>query len=394
MLKFIATFAAKLRNIRTIMNYKLILSTLALSLSALPLMAETDDATTPSGTPELSRKLTDYASTPKFGGYFIGKYDYSDREGQSTNGGFSQREGQPTNGGFSQRLIRLYVDGTILNDFKYRIQLQTTNDAFHVKDVFVEWQKYKEAMVKIGQFKRAFTFENPYNPWDVGTGDYSQAVKKMAGFGDVSGEPSSCGGRDQGIQVQGDLLPSSTDGHRYIHYQLALYNGQGINTSDTDKRKDLIGTVQFQPIKDLYIGVFGWTGSYTANQVTVDRNRYAISAKYEHDGWSARAEYIHSQGHNTAKYNAIKNTFADAGKADGWYATVGVPVTPWLKVYGKYDVYRDDATWATAKTIYSLAPNFQIHKNLMLQLQFLHTHDRIGTDKDYNEIWAQTYVRF
>ena len=111
------------------------------------------------------------------------------------------------------------------------------------------------------------------------------------------------GGRDQGIQLQGDLLPAKSDGHRYIHYQLQMMNGQGINSSDANARKDFLGTIQFQPVKDLYIGLFGWTGDYVGTvsaadgkqvKATVDRNRWAASLKYEHNDWTVRAEYAHS----------------------------------------------------------------------------------------------------
>ena len=53
------------------------------------------------------RNYTDLMVGPKFGAYFIGKYGYSDQKGK--HGGDA----------FSQRLIRAYVDGTILLDFKY-----------------------------------------------------------------------------------------------------------------------------------------------------------------------------------------------------------------------------------------------------------------------------------
>lgn len=314
---------------------------------------------------EYGRTVTKFASAPKFGGYFIGKYDYTSQPGKHTGNGFSQR------------LVRAYVDGTILNDFAYRIQVQTNNDKFHMKDFFVEWKKYDEFKVKVGQFKRAFTFENPMNPWDVGAGDYSQAVKKLAGMGDdLAGEPAATGGRDQGIQVQGDLFPVASDGHRLIHYQLMVANGQGINAADVNSQKDVIGTLQVQPIKSLYVGFFGWTGNYN----NFKRNRYAISGKYDADGWTARAEYVHHSG---------SGLYADA-----WYATVGVPCTDWLKTYVKYDVYRSDATWGTTRSMYSIAPNIQIHKNLMLQVQYNYVHDRTAAKADYNELWVETYVRF
>ena len=139
-------------------------------------------------------QVSDFMSTPKVGGYIIGSYKYTDQEGA---------HGGP---GFNCRLIRLYVDGSIFNDFKYRIQFQANGTSPHVKDFFIEWAKYKEFSVKVGQFKRAFTFENPMNPWDVGVGDFSLLVQKMAGMGDRLGE-ANMGGRDQGIQVQGDLIP-------------------------------------------------------------------------------------------------------------------------------------------------------------------------------------------
>ena len=350
---------------------KLLFTAIAAILTASPALAQ--DL-------KLGRKVTDNTTGPKFGGYVIAKYAYTDQDGKHDGDGFSQR------------LIRFYLDGTILTDFKYRVQIQTNNADFHTKDYFVEWVHWKEFSVKVGQYKRAFLFENPYNPWDVGFGDYSQITKKFSGMGDYCGEGSSVGGRDQGIQIQGDLLPAA-DGHRYLHYQLQLMNGQGINTTDANAHKDIIGTLQVQPIQDLYIGVFGWAGNYTNGNVTVDRNRWAVSAKYEHNSWSARAEYVHSDGHKISEYNAADGTFSGAGKADGWYVAAGAPVNDWFKVYAKYDVYRDQASTESMRTIYSIAPNMQIHKNLMLQLQYNFVDDR-PTSSNWNEIWAELYVRF
>ena len=337
---------------------KLLFAVLA-CLTVLPVMSQEV---------QYGRKVTDYTTGPKIGGYVIAKYTLTDQDGQNKNSGLSQR------------LFRVYLDGTILNDFKYRVQIQANNASFHMKDYFVEWAHWKEFSVKIGQYKRAFLFENPYNPWDVGFGDYSQIIKKFSGMGDYCGESSSNGGRDQGIQIQGDLLPMSADGHRLIHYQLQLMNGQGINTADANSRKDIIGTLQVQPIKDLYIGAFGWKGDYVKDTLTIGRDRWAVAAKYEHNSWSARAEYAHSSGKNISE-------------ADGWYAAVGVPVNDWFKLYAKYDVYRSKATSETMKSMYCIAPNFQIHKNLMLQLEYNFV-DNKPTSSHWNEFWAELYVRF
>ena len=94
-------------------------------------------------------------------------------------------------------------------------------------------------------------------------------------------------------------------------------------------------------------------------------------------------------------YDHADGTVSGTGEADGWYAVVGIPCTPWLKTYLKYDAYRDQAGWSSMRSMYSVAPNFQLHKNLMFQLQYNYVNDKTAvTDCHYNEVWVETYVRF
>jgi hypothetical protein len=336
--------------------------------------------------PEYGYKQTGFMSTPKVGGYIIGGYKYSDLEGA---------HGGP---GFNCRLIRLYVDGSIYNDFKYRIQFQANGEKPHVKDFYIEWARYKEFSVKMGQFKRAFTFENPMNPWDVGVGDFSFLVQKMAGMGDRLGE-ANMGGRDQGIQVQGDLFPMASDKYRLLHYQLGVYNGQGINLADANKSKDIIGTVQIQPISGLKLGVFAWKGSWvkaataTAPGVELKRERISAGINYDKDNWTLRAEYA----------AAIAGEKEQSGAADALYVTAGIPVQPWFKMYLKWDRFDPKATEAfdpAAHDMYSACANFRLHKNLNFQLEYRRHRARVlDMNKDvlstkYNELWFMTYIRF
>ena len=91
-----------------------------------------------------------------------------------------------------------------------------------------EWTRYKEWQPRLGQFKRCFGFDNPIHPMMVGFGSFSQIAIKLQSIGDRIGEHVS-NGRDIGFQMQGDLLPQA-DGHRLLHYQVGVYNGQGTNT--------------------------------------------------------------------------------------------------------------------------------------------------------------------
>ena len=322
-------------------------------------------------TPEYGYRQTGFASKPKVGAYIIGSYKYSDLEGAHDGDGFGCR------------LIRAYVDGSIFNQFNYRVQFQANGTKPHVKDFFVEWAKYKEFSVKIGQFKRAFSFENPMNPWDVGVGDFSFLVQKMAGMGDRLGE-ANMGGRDQGIQVQGDLLPIGKDNHSLLHYQLGLYNGQRINAVDANAQKDIIGTLQLQPVKGLWLGVFGWKGNWYDGTMNLKRERLSYGVKYDWNNWTFRSEYAH----------AIGGEAEESGAADALYVTAGIPVTDWLKIYVKWDEFRADATSATSHDMYSCVANFRLHKNLNFQLEYRHHENQTLAKTGYNEFMLQTYIRW
>lgn len=344
-------------------------------------------ATVPSASPEgqgmeVGRKVTDFASAPKFGGYFMSGYYYSNKEGAHSGDGFKQKN------------VRAYVSGTIFKDFSYLMQVQIANDKFHMKDYWLEWKKYSEFQIKGGQFIRVFGYENPYNPFEYHDGAYAQITQQLCGQADYVGEDNG-GGRDQGIQIQGDLFPAK-DGHRFLHYQFMVSNGQTINSADKNSQKDLSGMIAIQPIQGLRIAAWGWTGNFTGNNgVTVDRDRYMFSVFYDKDDWTFRTEYAHSTGHKLSEKNA-DGTFSGTGKAQGWYAALGIPCNAWLKTWLKYDSYEDDATVKTMKSIYSVSPNIQLHKNLWFQPRVAYVHDRnlAKDNRNYWELSCEMGVRF
>lgn len=350
--------------------------------SAIASQMKKTDSISASKKIKYSRKLTDYVTPPVFGGYVIGKYGYSSQEDLAISNSFQAR------------MVRMYVSGYLLRDFKYRVQMEF-KDTPSMRDYTLEWLRFKEFQVKFGQFKRCFTYENPANPWDIGFGDYSQMTKRFTALAsaDPSGEPAQ-NGRDQGLQFSGDLFPVGKDGHRLIRYQLAVYNGSGQNRKENDNKKDWMGNIQIQPVKNLYVALFGWTGSYTANGVTAIRKRWALSAQYNWNDWDFIGEYGHHTGRNLNNYDANTGIWGGPDAADGWYVKVGIPCTPWLKTWIKYDVYREDATWNTARSVFSICPNAQLHKNLKFQLQYNYVHDKTAQDRNYHELWAQAYVRF
>lgn len=324
----------------------------------------------------------------KFGGYIVGKYSTSDRKGQASDGGFDLR------------FIRLYLSGYCFQDFFYRIQMEVNgapgiDKGPRVLDAFVEWQRLNFLKIKIGQFKRPFGFENPYSPLNVGFGSYSQATMKLQSINDRIGEHKSSG-RDLGLQIQGDLIPIGEQKRTLLHYQIGTFNGQGINHTDKDHTKDVIGGIWVNPIDGLSIGGFGWTGryvneAYKEGDITTlkeaKRVRWSAGLKYEKN-WTIRGEYVSSVGGVTNKASA-------PDRSDAWYATVGIPVVKNLKVYGRWDCYRDAKTWDSLKTNYGIAANWFLGKNLILQFDYAFTDDRSASiGQHYNTAGIQIYARF
>ena len=346
-------------------------------------------------------------TTPKLSGYMMGQYSATLKEGDNDNS-------------FSLRMIRISVGGRILNDFEWKLQGQVNGntsklgDSPRMVDAFVEWQRYNWMQVKVGQFKIPFTFENPMNPIDQGFMGYAQVVSKLSGFSDRSGMHSS-NGRDIGIQIQGDLLPNAK-GRSMLHYQIGVFNGQGINVKDVDNRKDVIGGLWVSPIKGMRIGAFGWIGSYARDGEWTDENgeeqsgvrslgqyRYALSVEWKDEDWQIRSEYIHGTGEAFSTTYQQSDDTSDAtlsqklgNKADGIYALCIAPIIrSKLRIKARYDLYRENATWNSSKSQYEIGLNFLFCKYLEIQTEYAFINDRTLSGKhNYSQLSAQFSVRF
>lgn len=316
----------------------------------------------------------------KISGYGMVQYQASDRKDDENNS-------------FNLRLARMSVEARPHKDFYAKAQMQINGNtsegssAIRLVDLFGEWQKYKFLLVKAGQFKRPFTFENPMHPITQGFMSYSQNVSKLSGFSDRTGEQAS-NGRDIGLQLQGDLLP--INGRPWLHYQVGVFNGQGINVKDVDNRKDIIGGLWVMPISGLRIGAFGWTGSRgtktDAGIVSTPKNRYAISAEYAKNDWTLRSEYIHSQGFDVAHKKG--------DKADGIYALCIAPIIEKkMHVKARYDLYRDEKAWSTSKTFYELGADYVFTKNLQVNIEYARVNER-ATHENYNMVDVELDFRF
>ena len=359
--------------------------------------------------------LSAQAETPewvkriKLSGYGMTQYQYSNQQNAKGNT-------------FNLRLLRLSLESRVSNDFYWKAQMQingntsTLGSSPRLVDLFAEWQKYDFARVKVGQFKRPFTFDNPLHPIDQGFMSVGQAVLKLAGFSDRSGEQPS-NGRDIGLQLQGDVLPNA-EGRKLLHYQVGIFNGQGINTKDVDQRKDVIGGIWVMPVKGLRVGVFGWEGSVARRGTWSDaagvlhsgvrslpKHRYALSGEYKVNDWTVRSEYVHSTGkafsttitNTNAQDSNFKNCNISAlgDKADGFYGLVIAPVVKnKFHLKARYDLYRANAEWNHARTQYEVGADYLFHKNVQLNVEYARVNDRSLSKHNFNLVDVELDFRF
>ena len=367
-----------------------------------------------------------WLSNVKLSGYGMIQYQYSGQKNAESNS-------------FNIRMGRIALEGRIADDFYWKTQIQFNGNTSNLGssprmvDLFAEWQKFEYFKVKIGQFKNPFTFENPMHPIDQGFMGYSQNVSKLAGFSDRAGEHAS-NGRDIGLQLQGDFLKNA-NGRNLLHYQIGVFNGQGINTKDVDNQKNVIGGVWLMPVSGMRIGAFGWTGSYARkgnwtefvayptssvtpgatkdpehkNEVRkLAQNRYAFSFEYKKDGWTVRSEYIHSTGKAFAK--SITN-FNDANakdcslnekigdKAQGVYGLVIAPLAQLPKnsridVKARYDMYQPNGKNNMQKTPYEAGLNFHIGKRITILTEYALVNDKALAKHNYSMADAEFCLRF
>lgn len=350
----------------------------------------------------------------KLSGFGIVQYQYNGMHNSKTSKSNS----------FNLRLGRVSLDGRILDDWYWKAQLQVNGNTStlgaspRVVDLFAEWQKYDYFRVKLGQFKNPFTFDNPIHPIDQGFMSVAQSVLKLASFSDRAGaHPSN--GRDIGIQVQGDFLKNNA-GRNLVHYQVGVFNGQGINTKDVDQQKNIIGGVWGMPVNGLRLGWFGWTGSYARKGTWTDnagivqsgvrklqQRRYAFSAEYKANDWTLRSEYIHSTGYAFAK--SLSNTddaaakdcnlSADGNKAQGVYALVIAPIIPnKLHAKARYDMYQPSDGAQKQRTQYDIGLDYEFTKNLALSGIYSYVHDRsqhaLQANPNYSMLDVELSFRF
>jgi Phosphate-selective porin len=289
--------------------------------------------------------------------------------------------------GFDIRRARLDVKGTISPYWSYRVQFDLASSPKLI-DAYAELKINDLVNFTIGQAKIPFSLENLTSSNKLELIDRSQAVEALTARGkDVIGNHN---GRDIGIQLGGTVV--KLNDRPLVDYRLGVYNGTGINTTDTNEKKDYAARLITHPITGLDVsgGLYNGTRYIaevkTGSVVTTparnaNRDRLGLDLNYDWNNLAIRAEYLHGKD--------------DATKREGYYVQGGYYFfQKKLQVLAKYDFYDADKSKANdASTWIVLGANLNFNANTRLQVNYTFKQEE-GTSVDNNYASIQFQIGF
>jgi len=129
---------------------------------------------------------------------------------------------------FYLRRARINLQGKFLEEFDFRLEgefagslAEASGNRAQLTDVYINWNKYEFANVRVGQFKTPFGYEQ------------LAADPKLFSIERTLVNDRLTVGRQIGVQVSGDLFDKK------VSYATGIFNGTGVNTSANDNDKML-----------------------------------------------------------------------------------------------------------------------------------------------------------
>ena len=215
------------------------------------------------------------------------------------------------NNTFRMRRVRMSIDGKLTEKLSYKIQGDFSREVMLV-DAYVKYKVCDALSIQVGQYKLPFTMETAINPVNLEIFDYGEVVTKLTGYSDVCGVGAL--GRDMGVMATGKLFKK--DDFSLLEYAVGVFNGNGVNNTDNNNRKDVAGRLEFHPwMKELTLTGSFYIGKYKKDENFGDRNRYSGGAQFKNDRLIVRSEFV-------AGETGVNDTIGNF-KSNGLYAVVG-----------------------------------------------------------------------
>lgn len=265
---------------------------------------------------------------PQFNYYFFGDKANGDAMKPST---------------FFFKRARIGVVGSIPYDVSYYFMAELSpglnGGTPHLLDAFVTYAPFgKYLKFSLGQFKSPFSLELNTPCYALHTINRSTVVNELAA-------PF----RDMGLILLGstDELFGKKD---LIKYQFAIMNGTGINVTDDNANKDIVGRLVISPWEWLHFGGSYRTGKVGTKDINGNqkkRTRTGIELSVEKYNFLLQGEYIMGTdigeiaGGGGCGGKSTLATLPEFDKSGYWAALMYT--TPWsLQAIVKYETYNPD----------------------------------------------------
>lgn len=251
---------------------------------------------------------------PKISGFMQFYYNYSEVRDEST---------------FAFKRVRVSLAGDIFKKMDYRLQVELTSPK--IVDAYINYKPFDQLKVKVGQFKIPFSIENTdYTPptkfefieYPLALNNLMTLNEKISVNGNEITHKSS--GREMGAMLYGGFF--KREGYSILNYDLAVFNGAGLNIKDSNKSKDIAARLTIKPTEGLLLsGSYYWS---EFGETYLRRVRYGAGACYDKGPVVVRGEWI---GGETGTL-----------ESGGWYAMGGYRVLKSLMLVARYDTYKKD----------------------------------------------------
>ena len=328
--------------------------------------------------------MKDFTSRITLNGYAQGGWSYQDPNGQATNA-------------YNLKRTLLWAKARITDRWSFMFMHDFSSV---VQEFYTDYRvtKGNELTVRLGQFKHAYSMENPMSPTQLELVDvYSQAVLYLAGEGPDPLNGVNYG-RDMGLQVFGDLAKGA------LHYELALMSGQGINRKDLNNQKDFIAKLELRPVDGFRVVASGYLGTGSAVGTAKWNPDIQVGDNYKRNRYSIGAEYK-TQAYTGGKYKGARPASIRAewlggqdGKVGsrGGYVTTCIPVVDALDIVASGETFdRNTKVDGWDQTNLTIGLQYWFYKKCRMQLQYIRClcGENISS-KDYNWVQAQMQVAF
>lgn len=283
-------------------------------------------------------------------GYAQAGYTYKKCGGNSTNT-------------FDLKRTLLWANAQIIDRWSFLFMHDFNSQ---VQEFYTDFRitRNKALFVRFGQFKNAYTLENPLSPTAMETIDvYSEGVTFLSGCGS---DPlfGIQYGRDLGLSLFGETNNGK------LRYELQVMNGQGINKKDKNKNKDLIGRIEWRPVTGLNIVASAQLGKGHA----IDSSLYNPTIKVNED--YTRNRYSVGLSYNSRAFN-LHGEFLQGKDGDamslGGYVTGSVALIPTkLDLIASYDFFNfnTDLDMDQHKGVFGI--QWWFYKRCRVQVQYVY----------------------